>query len=312
MTKIAKGASNADLFRTPSLFYSSAREGFGDFLANLDPDGTDRSGVLLPAFIGWSPHEGSGVFDPVSGSGLPYGFYEPNSDLTVHLERLEAKLAEGRWRVLVLIHYWGRTDPHLSDIRDLATRHGCILVEDLAHGFFSASRGAAGWAGCVNMFSLHKMLPFSEGGMITYRDQALIRGQRETRPGLARDVMNYDWRAISALRRRNFLELMSRLSAVPEFGIEFELLWPELSPHDVPQSFPVRVLNGKRDAIYAKLNAAGYGMTSLYHTLIHALAEGVPTMQALAASVTNFPVHQDADAAEQEGMVVAFCRALSD
>lgn len=308
MTRISKGASDTDAFRTPALFYNSAREGFGDLLANLDL--SSGEGVLLPAFIGWSPREGSGMFDPVAGSGLPFGFYEPEPDLTVNIERLEIALATGRWRVLVLIHYWGRTDPRLAAVQSLAKAHGAILIEDLAHGLFTAARGAAGWAGSINLFSLHKMLPLSEGGMITYRNTALLKGQRETRPDLSRAVQHYDWATIGEVRRTNFQRLIDRLSTLPELGSDYELLWPELAPHDVPQSLPVRILNGRRDSIYTAMNIDGYGMTSLYHTLIAELAS-FPAMQSLAASVTNFPIHQDSDVAELDSMIDSFQRALS-
>ena len=308
MTNIFKGASSPAKFRTPALFYNSAREGFGDFLASRERGEGD--GVLLPAFVGWSPREGSGVFDPVKEAGLPFGFYEPNADLTIDLGRLEAALATGRWRVLVLIHFWGRTEPHLSETKALAAKYDAILVEDLAHGFFSAARGAAGWAGSVNLFSLHKMFPFPDGGMLTYRDSSLLKGQQETRPDLARAVLSYDTMAISEARRTNFQRLLERLTALPGAGTEFELLWPELAPLDVPQSLPVRILNGRRDQIYSAMNGEGYGMTSLYHTLVAELVGSYPEMQALASSVTNFPVHQECDPAAFDGMIGAFQRAL--
>lgn len=308
MSKITKAAGRTDVLRVRSLFYGSAREAFGDFLGNLNL--RNGEGILLPAFIGWSPREGSGVFDPVEESKLPYGFYAPRPDLTVDLERLEDLLREGCWRVLVVIHYWGRVEPQLAEISALAERYGAILVEDLAHGFFSAARGAGGQMGSINLYSLHKMFAMPDGGMIVYRDPLLITHQKETRPDLARQILDYSWPLIGDIRRRNFFLLKDKLSKLPERGTEFDFIWTELSPLEVPQSLPVIILNGHRDKIYTAMNLDGYGMTSLYHTLIEGIAHAFPAMQALSQSITNFPVHQDCDQSAFDSMVESFRVAL--
>jgi len=87
---IGKSATDPDHFHHRSLFYHAAREGFGDLLTHVLRTGRDR--VLLPAFIGWSPREGSGVFDPVRASSARAVFYDLNPDLTVDLASLERAL----------------------------------------------------------------------------------------------------------------------------------------------------------------------------------------------------------------------------
>ncbi|WP_407571572.1 DegT/DnrJ/EryC1/StrS family aminotransferase [Deinococcus altitudinis] len=283
-----------------------------DFLAQPEvlPDGS--AGVLLPAFIGWSPREGSGVFDPVRTLGVRAGFYSLNADLTVDLHTLETALQGGSYRVLVVIHYYGRTETKMHEIQKLAEQYGAILVEDLAHGFYSAILGGlAGTYGAVNLFSLHKMFPTpgAEGGMVAYRDCRYLHGQQETAPELARLILNYDWAGIARVRRAHFQELTRRLSVLPECGTAFELLWPDLAQTDVPQTLPVRILGGNRDQIYQAMNADGYGMVSLYHTLIDNVQE-FPEMVALSRTITNFPVHQDMDAACLDGLIASFKTAL--
>lgn len=312
MTHITKTATIPQTHRLPTLFYRSAREGMQDFLAQPavlpDPD----AGVLLPAFIGWSPREGSGVYDPVQGLGLRAGFYDLNPDLTVDLGKLEAELQRG-YRVLVLIHYYGRTETQLEAVRELADHHGALLVEDLAHGFYSAQLGGvAGSRGDINLYSLHKMFPTpgAQGGMIAYRNAQLLVGQQDTAPELARLILNYDWAAIGMARRRHAQAVLEALRQLPECGREFELLWPELAPGDVPQTLPVRIRTGNRDHIYHAMNADGYGMVSLYHTLIEPVREDFAEMVALSKSVINFPVHQDLDPAHIPGMMQSFRSAL--
>lgn len=306
---VAKGAIDPGNCVTPRLFYRAAREGFQDFLSHV-PGAAER-GILLPAFIGWSPREGSGMFDPVRGSGTPPSFYELNPDLTVDLQSLEDALASQRPAVTVLIHYWGRTDPCTEQVAALASKYRSILVEDLAHAYFSRLLGApAGLFGGVNLYSLHKMFPLSEGGMIEYCDRSLLKGQRETLPDLVRTVASYDSARISRMRRENFLRLTGMLRVLPEHGSEFTLVWPDLADHDVPQSLPVRIHARNRDSVYASMNAEGFGMTSIYHTLIEELRGRFPKMNEMAATITNFPIHQDVEREELAPMVQSFQTAL--
>jgi dTDP-4-amino-4,6-dideoxygalactose transaminase len=291
-TPIGKTASNPATSFRPSLFYGSAREGMYDFLLNNFSGPSHR--VLLPAFIGWSPREGSGVLDPVLQAGTRPGFYDLNADLTVDLDSLERELESSAASVLVVIHYFGRTEPQLAAIRALADKHAVVLVEDLAHGFFSAlGAGDSGRHGQVRLFSLHKMFPFPDGGMATYSSSEYLVAQKSTRPELANQVLSYDWRSIGDLRRRNFAEIAARLQALRSHGVDFELLWPTLAPGDVPQTLPVRVLGEGRDAIYESMNREGFGMVSLYHTLIDAVGAGFVRMHDLSHHIINFPVHQD-------------------
>lgn len=306
---IAKGAGDAGNFAVKRLCYPAARDGFRDMLAHI-PDGATR-GILLPAFIGWSPREGSGMFDPVRGTNTPVAFYEPTPDLLVDLRRLENALDQYRPAVTVLIHYWGRSDPQTAAVAALVRRYGSILVEDLAHGFYTRLRGSqAGAWGDANLYSLHKMLPLPQGGMVEYRDLSLLTGQRETFPELAAQIWEYDWAAIADRRRANFAAMTDLLREVPGYECDFSLIWPELDAFDVPQSLPIRVHNGSRDRIYSELNAQGFGMTSIYHTLIDDLRGRFDEMDTLAAQITNFPVHQDAAADHFEAMAKAFAAAL--
>lgn len=308
---ISKTAVDPDVFRAPSLFYASAREGMQDLLehhARVNPD----PAVLLPSFIGWSPREGSGVLDPVRAAGLEPTFYGLHPDLSVDLADLERRLAGTTNAVVVLIHYYGRTLPGLEAAVELAHGYGAVVIEDLAHGFFSArSDGPAGRSGDVLMYSLHKMFPTPDalGGMLTYRDPALLTGQASTRPDLASYVLDYDWRAIAAARRRNFELVLDGLRELAGRHPGVELFWPDLSDHDVPQTLPVRVLGGRRDDVYHRMNADGFGMVSLYHTLVPELRDNA-AMAELASTIINFPVHQDVDPAAIPAMLASFAASL--
>lgn len=308
VTKTARDATSA---LAPSLFYESAREGMGDFLAARLTTTPDLR-VLLPGFIGWSPHEGSGVFDPVRELGLPVDFYRLHNDLTVDVDDLAARLKDGPPAVLVLIHYFGHTDPALAKVADMATAAGAVLVEDLAHGFYtSRADGPAGRHGDLLMFSLHKMFPTpgATGGMVTYRNRSLLAGQASTRPDLAGLLLDYDWREIADRRRRNHADIHARLLALRDRVGGFDLLWPDLADDDVPQTLPVRIAGPGRDGIYQRMNDEGFGMVSLYHTLIPEVRD-LADMTALAATIINFPVHQDVPVDAIGPMIDSFEAAL--
>jgi dTDP-4-amino-4,6-dideoxygalactose transaminase len=310
--RVTKTAVDPTTARAPSLFYDSARAGMLDFLEQrLAAQPGLR--VLLPSFIGWSPHEGSGVFDPVRELDLAATFYRVHDDLSVDVADLEAHLEDGGPAVVVVIHYFGRTDPALAQVASIVGRHDAVLVEDLAHGFFTArGDGPAARFGGVLLYSLHKMFPTPEsrGGMVTYPDASLVTRQASTRPDLAGFLLDYDWREIGERRRAHYADLEQRLRALAADVGGFDLLWPELPAHDVPQTLPVRIHGSGRDEIYTAMNAEGYGMVSLYHTLIPELRE-IPEMMALATTVINFPVHQDMRADQREALVASFAASLA-
>lgn len=310
--RVTKTAVEPTTARATSLFYDSARAGMLDFLAQrLAAQPGLR--VLLPSFIGWSPHEGSGVFDPVRELDLAATFYRLHDDLSVDVADLAARLDEGGPAVVVVIHYFGRTDPALAQIASIVDRHDAVLVEDLAHGFFTARAGGpAARFGGVLLYSLHKMFPTPEsrGGMVTYPDASLVTRQVSTRPDLAGFLLDYDWREIAERRQAHYADLERRLRALADSVGGFDLLWPELSDHDVPQTLPVRIQGSGRNEIYTRMNAEGFGMVSLYHTLIPELRENVE-MVALSRTVINFPVHQDMHADQREALVASFAAALA-
>lgn len=294
MSVISKGAQKTNTDRHPTFWYGSAREGFLDLLVNGAQIDKDHRGVLLPAYIGWSSREGSGVFDPVRQSGRSYGFYGLNRDLSADLHSLESLLAHGDFSHVVLIHYFGRTDPRSEEIYSVARKHGAVVIDDLAHGFFTAFCSNRRFGGDAQLYSLHKQFPLPEGGMIRYTGSDLLREQRSSREDLAEQIFTYDWQGIASARVNNHTVLSQCLTAHAFNGTRYEVLWPELTDGDVPQSFPVRLLDTDRNSMYFDLNERGYGATSLYHTLIQESSGLYPVVDEISRTIINLPLHQDA------------------
>ena len=248
--------------------------------------------ILLPAYVGWSPREGSGVFDPIEALEAPYAFYRVDSALRIDLDHLAREL-EREPAALVLIHYFGMVDPIAVDAARMARERRIAVIEDEAHALLTDLLfGSCGRLGDACIASLHKLLPVERGGgaIVNPSGSKLFAGL-EVGPGGA-SPFDFDLAAIAHARQRNCARLLGLLE--PLAGRVEPLRRP--SPTEVPQTLPVLIRDPVRDELYERMNAAGFGVVSLYHTLVDAIPrEAFPASYELAASILNLPVHQEAD-----------------
>jgi dTDP-4-amino-4,6-dideoxygalactose transaminase len=299
---VAKRASDPNAFVRGAEYFPNARTALRTVLSRM---GVPAEGaVLLPAYVGWSPRENSGVFDPILALGASYRFYRMTSELHIDLEDLRRTLLACRARVFVLIHYFGYPDPQAARAAALARNAGALVVEDEAHALFSdLVGGVCGRWGDAAIFSLHKMLPVDSGGLLLANDPRWYRTPVPARDGAAvtRPLVDFDLARIAQVRRKNARFLARRLKSLPDSLVS---LRPELPAGVVPQSFPVVLKQAPRDVIYAKMNEAGFGAVSLYHTLIEAInGDAFPDSHWLSRRILNLPVHQDATESELDAMV---------
>ncbi|MBI4508407.1 MAG: DegT/DnrJ/EryC1/StrS aminotransferase family protein [Deltaproteobacteria bacterium] len=290
---IERRAIRPDGFRRLVEPFPRARDAFQAFMVRVGVP--ERGGILLPAYIGWSAREGSGVFDPVRALGATFEFYRVTRSLHIDVEDLAQKLNRLKPRVLLLIHYFGYPDPNYRQAAALGREAGAIVVEDEAHALFSDQVGfACGRAGEAALFSLHKMLPVDSGGLLLLNGARWRTETSDKAPGAeyARALGQYDLAAIAQRRLENARALSTLLSPLAQF---LEPLRHESQPGVVPQTFPVTLKKAPRDEIYEQMNRAGFGVVSLYHTMVDAIsAEAFPESHWLARRVLNLPVHQDA------------------
>lgn len=305
---IEKQARSGEQSRRTFASFPSARAAFAAFLRAVAPSGDGA--VLLPAYVGWSAREGSGVFDPVTELRLPHAFYRVDRRLRIDLDHLEQVLRTERVRALVLIHYFGYVDPCYRQAAALAREHGAVVLEDEAHALLTdLVGGESGWVGDACLFSLHKMLPVGSGGLLVVNPSA---GQalRDIGPagGEVRQPWEYDLAAFAARRRENAAHLHRLLAPL---AAHVEPLWGPPGPGVVPQTFPVLVRKTSRDRVYHELNEAGFGVVSLYHTMIESITDReFPDSHQLAKTVLNLPVHQDVAPGALEALVDRLGRVL--
>lgn len=309
---ISKRAEEPTRFARRALSFVNARTAFKAFLLGQGMASADE--VLLPAYIGWSAREGSGVFDPILETGVKFRFYRLDHRLSIDLEDLRRQLRSGHPRLLVLIHYFGFPDRNLAQVVALAREHGVSILEDEAHALYSDwVSGVCGRFGDAAILSLHKMLPCQSGGLLLMNpslDRAVSDeiSQSPLQTTLEINPLDYDLFAIAAARRANAARLLELLQ--PLQG-KADPLFPTLSAGVIPQTLPV-IINGRsRDELYFEMNARGYGVVSLYHTLISAVSpDAFPELHHLARCIMNLPVHQDIQDGQLEDMASCLSHLL--
>ena len=297
---ITKRAENSSNYARPVIPFQSARKAFGAILHALEiSDGK----VLLPAYIGWSPREGSGVFDPIASLHLDYSFYALDERLRIDIDSLRTELQSGCIRVLVIIHYFGYVDPSYAEAVKIAREHDVFVLEDEAHAMLSdVVGGICGRLGDACIYSFHKILPVESGGAAIINDpesplaQTLVAG-----PDCALPLCDFDLHRIANKRRANSL-VLDKL--VRELAPGIEPLFGAPGCRESPQSYPVMIRDGSRDRLYHEMNSAGFGVVSLYHTLISQIPdERFPQTHQVSRAILNLPVHQDTSEEALESMV---------
>ena len=86
---ISKAPESIDNYYHQIIYHDNARNAFEDILLNLMEH--QESTILLPAFIGYSPKEGSGIFDPILHTGIQYKFYAMTKELFIDINDLKEK-----------------------------------------------------------------------------------------------------------------------------------------------------------------------------------------------------------------------------
>jgi len=246
--------------------------------------------VLLPAYVGWSPREGSGVFDPIEALGLPYGFYRLDSSLRIDLDHLAREL-DGGAAALVLIHYFGLVDPAAAEAARMARQRGIAVIEDEAHALLTDLLfGSCGRLGDACIASLKKLLPVQGGGALVNPSGSELFGSLEGAPGGS--PFEFDLVTVARARQRNATSLAAALEPLAGRVDVLRLAGAD----EVPQTLPVIVRSAPRDELYERMNAAGFGVVSLYHTMVEAIPrDDFPESFELARTIMNLPVHQQAD-----------------
>lgn len=278
----------------PLQYFSAARVAFRTILENLDFSKNKK--LLLPAYIGITDREGSGVSDPVQQTATAYEFYTLDKKLQALKNDLYDQLRSENYSALLIIHYFGFCQNNMAEIIELCHQHNIVLIEDCAHSMLSDSPyGQLGKLGDFSFYSIHKFLAVKDGGClrVNNRDyEHMLQKPPRIRPALETlDMLaRVDLEVISEKRRSNYLYLLKLIRDCQ--GID--IIYPELPNGIVPHNLPITVKGGQRQSVYFKLIDDGVPVVALYYRMIKPIIDKCfGDSLYLSENILNLPVHQD-------------------
>jgi len=248
--------------------------------------------------------------DPLEQLGIPFSFYRVDECLNMDLSSLEVELKRGQVFSVLAIHYFGSLQAELSEAKTLCERAGAFLIEDCCHCLDLPSR-SVGELGHYALFSIHKVLPCDDGGILQRNDDATDPGAVSSEI-LASALPTRLWRdaafdRIAERRLDNFHRLSDELQDLDGFT----LFWKQIPEGTVPLNLPVLIETEDRFEVYKRMRAAGVGVVALYHTLVDAIDPRVfPTSQDISRRILNLPIHQDVEPGDMRAIAEALGRAL--
>jgi len=309
---INKIASDINNYKKTELYYKSAREGMYDLISNIKKK-FSISTIFLPGYIGWSPKEGSGIFDAINKiDDVKIEYYKMTEDLNIDSYDLFNKIGQidNKDFLVLIVNYFGFKDKNYKIILSEIKKIGGWIIEDNAHGFFTYHMNDV----CLSdstFFSLHKMFPFNYGGSVQILNDQIkkLNYAGSKKPFEDCNPWEYDLNKISKIRKFNYLKLYD-LIVSDKCSEYFEPLKKDLQDNIIPQTFPIKILSGNRDSIYEIMNSAGYGVVSLYHTLIKELYkdEYVNSVN-ISKCILNLPIHQDINYIDNDRMILRLIEA---
>lgn len=295
-SSISKRAQNRQLYLNNDYFFKDARSAFEAFLLYIK-DILKVERIIIPNYVGYSINEGSGIFDPIAKTGMNYSFYKMDNALTIDQYNLFNEVDKSLKKTAVLlVNYFGFVDNNFNQIVDRLKSKKILIIEDGAHSLLTNSFGNNHQVDAT-FFSLHKILPVFNGGLLrisnvhkNYFDKINFINDAFD----YKEYYSYDMFSIALIRKRNYLFIEKYIEEINSSSIL--KLKKNLPDCTYPQSFPLIIKKGNRDEIYKLMNAKGYGVVSLYHTMISPLQEDQTTFAfKLSKHILNLPVHQDVD-----------------
>ena len=309
MDRVTKQANNPYQYKRKLTSFNRARDAWSSIIEKFIKQNTDAT-VILPAYIGWSKNEGSGIFDPVDNTNIPFAFYGLNKHLQIDFEDFKKKVKTNTNPIVLLVHYFGFPDSNYDEIANWLDEENVFYVEDSAHAMLTdLIGGICGRKAAYNLFALHKILPLETGGLLVDNLKQNLEIGRNPSSLTNTHSLEYDFKSIYDKRITNYKLLINHLKDINGITI----LYPELKEGVCPQTLPVLIHDTNRDAIYFEMNKRGFGFVSLYHTMIEQL-ENSTFESAIYTSkhILNLPVHQDCEEADLVDMIKNFKLVLNN
>lgn len=158
-----------------SCFYYSARYALASALKGLGITSGDH--VLIPSY-------NCGVeIETVLSGGIKPVFYKVKNDLNADLDDVQNKIGKST-KAILLTHFLGFPQP-IEKIKLICEERRLLLIEDCAHSLLSEYKGRPlGSFGDSAVFSLLKMLPVPNGGVLLFKNKKCSNNSELKKPNL--------------------------------------------------------------------------------------------------------------------------------
>jgi dTDP-4-amino-4,6-dideoxygalactose transaminase len=270
--------------------------------------------ILLPAYIGISVKEGSGVLDPIQKLGAGYQFYKINEDFSVNKDNLTKQIRQKNIKAVLVIHYFGFPQPDFDFIIEACRKYNKYLIEDCAHAFNSYWKGKKlGTYGDFGFYSIHKFLPIRTGGILEINKNSDIDIKTNLKENIsysARTAFKQaDIAKISRKRKENYEYAFKKTKDIK--GIK--ALFQRLPEGVAPLNFPVVIEKDIRDKVYFYLRRKGVRVSSLYYKLIPPIKKNkYPVSHYISRHIFNLPIHQKITREKIDFMSETLSKALKN
>jgi UDP-2-acetamido-2-deoxy-ribo-hexuluronate aminotransferase len=261
---------------------------------------------------------------------------EPDT-YNIAVEQIEAAITP-RTRALLPVSLFGQM-PDFDRINALAARHGLPVIEDAAQSFGATQRGRRSGGvttiGSTSFFPAKPLGCYGDGGALFTSDDALAERMRaiRTHGGLERNhhpLLGLNGRfdtlqaAVLLAKLPHFdgeLAERQRLAARYNAALEGLCVTPAVAPGNthVYAQYTIRV--SERDAVVARLKAAGVPTAVYYPKCLHEqpVFAGLgyrpgdfPVAEQAAREVLSLPLHPFLNEADQDRVVEALKTALKE
>lgn len=287
MSKEPKGKNNNGLNLK---MVRSFRDGLYQILCNEKKNGSNR--ILLPAYIGLSLVEGSGILDPVTQSGFEFEFYKLGQELDPKAKDVLLKIDNFKPSVVLVVNYFGWDIANRNQLFEQLKKQKVKIIEDDSHNLYKLHSFEKDIVRAdYQIFSIHKTLGCENGGVVVSENEIPYIDETIDKFDLlsfASSNQNY----IHKIRQENFFELEKKLSTIKTN--RHKSFFQARKPSS-PLNYPILMINKEgRHKVYTTLIENNIFPTALYHRLIPNLeATDYPEAHDISNRILNLPIHQD-------------------
>lgn len=247
--------------------------------------------ILLPAYVGLSLDEGSGILDPVIESGFNFHFYKIDYEMNPVLSDLVEKINLFPESIVLFVNYFGWKIKNRDQLLEVCKSYELKVIEDNAHnlGDLYLDR-KTDHDSDYQIYSIHKFLAIKSGGAVTSKAPLKYISNTISKNELLEFAMTPLEKTLET-RMSNFIQLRDFHEQLTQK--KYEIMFNSLP--NTALNFPILMESKtQRQSLYQELSEKNIYPTALYHRLVPEITkEEFPISHEISNRILNLPVHQD-------------------